>query len=296
MPLMNAGQKQEFLTNINGAFHNLGHPLHRAIDVLFERKPDDVAATPEQNAYITHIFGERPQDASLLKNFKEACLHAAKNLADSDGKLVDVVLFERAIDEAIHLFVQSSLIGEKQLSKDFFEQQKLKGHLLDGVSSSQDFLRIANSHIVQTCDALREKVGARHALPVANLQLAIQQALQQYLRTNFAPEDLEALKQSITNATEVCAGKCKVKLQPELADYVKAAGLALLGTLLGLVLFPLTVASARYQSWLGNTFFSGVSSKMDATHVETVRAGVSPDPVAGMAENWVSEVSIQLNR
>ncbi|MCH9756429.1 MAG: hypothetical protein K0U37_04460 [Gammaproteobacteria bacterium] len=82
----------------------------------------------------------------------------------------------------------------------------------------------------------------------------------------------EAFRKAVEEATDECVGRYQKEVAPGILDYIKAACLALVGVLIGIVTFPVVLASSNYRNYLKNTFFAGVSSKMvDTPECDTIK-------------------------
>ena len=71
----------------------------------------------------------------------------------------------------------------------------------------------------------------------------------------------ETFKQAVQDAVDACVAHYQKTVEPSVLDYIKAAGLALVGTLIGILTFPGLVFST-YREQLSVTFFSGVVAKV----------------------------------
>ena len=288
MACMNVQQKETFLKNIEGVLFNLGHAIHREIDMLFGRQSPTPYSTI-QNAYTTHIFGDVfPNTGTPLAVFKQTCKDASNIFADSDGRLADLVFFERAIDAAILSFIQNSVYDGHQITQDFFVIQNLKANLLSNIHSSEFFLNLVKDKVETVCGQVTEKMGFMQDLkPLTGFRQEALKAFEIYMQTQFEADDLEGLKKSIQSAIDTCAACYQKTVEPNVLDYIKAAGLALLGALITLVTLPFAVIFSSYRDSLATTFFAGASAKKVGYETSnTVQTELQSDSLVELVDSF----------
>ena len=141
-----------------------------------------------------------------------------------------------------------------------------------------------------TCDALAAKVlsTTKGLNPLYVFEKRVKQATVDFTKTDGEEKDVAAFKRAFHLAQAECVNAYKAEGNSTAVDYLKAAGLALLGALVAIIASPLLAFSADKRTDLVNTFFSGVEtdrSKLAQTEMKADAAGDLLEEVAAPANN-----------
>ena len=129
---------------------------------------------------------------------------------------------------------------------------------------------------------------AKDLNPLYVLKTKLNRAVAVFAKTDGEEKDVAAFKRAFHLAQAECVNAYKAEGNSTAVDYLKAAGLALLGALVAIIASPLLAFSADKRTDLVNTFFSGVEtdrSKLAQTEMKADAAGDLLEEVAAPANN-----------
>ncbi len=111
------------------------------------------------------------------------------------------------------------------------------------------------------CDALVAKVltETKGLNPLFVFEKRLGQIIVDFTKTDGEAKDVAAFKKAFAAAQTECVNRYKAEGNSTAVDYLKAAGLALLGALVAVITAP-ALLYKPYRDGVMNTFFSGVDT------------------------------------
>ncbi|MDF1678310.1 MAG: hypothetical protein P1U32_06405 [Legionellaceae bacterium] len=259
-----------------------------AIRALIENDMQDIIETSwsgeefKQNevsagglAYQTYLFeGDNPP----YHVFRQAIEAAVSAYAESECKFSDEVAQYEAIKKALDAFIKASGHEKCQLTEKRLGGSGFYGFVTGAQNTPRPlFLLNARKNIFKVCVDIAAKLGVgEQALnkaivaeenykekshPLVALYDDILKATGVYADSQCRPEDAAQFKAAIEAATDACVARYKGKVDPTALDYVKAAGLFIVGVIVGLATFY-ALPYKPYRDFVKSTFFSPVESKV----------------------------------
>ncbi len=251
---------------------NAGHPTLKISVDIFDELSSQGKTWVER---ITHI--ENPM-GQLRKSVLAVIYNKAAEVADKLG------IAKTAFDE---LYEESKVL-EMRLETEAFER-------FLNITPDNDDLRVRNRKINTALnkllgdefDALLKKVEQEVWLnhkeqfhPLVLWMREIEKAAGAYMENEYQAADLEQLKQTVVAATDELAAYYNETIEPSVLDYIKAAGLILVGLLIALPTCPALISS-NYRNCLKLNFFSWPApSEVDSEKGRQIRAELEATPYA----------------
>ncbi|MDF1678309.1 MAG: hypothetical protein P1U32_06400 [Legionellaceae bacterium] len=155
-------------------------------------------------------------------------------------------------------YLEAFISKEYGISKHADESDKDFSERVSQVMDAKQ--RPIHVHLEKSLAFLSEK-HANDVHPLALLMFSAQIAGVKYAANGGDKAAHEALKKDIDVATDACVARYKGKVDPATLDYVKAAGLFIVGVIVSLATFY-ALPYKPYRDFVKSTFFSPVESKV----------------------------------
>ncbi len=121
----------------------------------------------------------------------------------------------------------------------------------------------ANSNSSENTKKLLRNIGsaldecANKLLPEVLFKMRSMHAILTFTESKGEEADVEAFRKAFRSHVDEFSTAVRAQGKSEISDYIKAAGLALLGALVAIITSPMLLVSAGHGHWLKTNFFSG---------------------------------------